>query len=474
MKNIYLSLLCAGFILWIVTACTRTSSKDYSKLNSKAIVLRTTIDETKLLEEQNIVFSDGIADNIPLIQINEDSVYQEIDGFGFTLTGGSAMHLALMDSVARHKVLTELFSVEGKGIGVSYLRLSIGASDLDESPFSYHDIAQGADDLKLKQFDLGYDKKYLIPVLQEIIAIYPAIKILGSPWSPPTWMKDNHDTKGGSLLPQYYEAYANYLVKYVEAMDGHGITIDAITVQNEPLHPGNNPSLFMPAQAQAEFIKGYLGPAFKNAALQTKIIIYDHNADRPDYPISILDDSVANQYIDGSAFHLYGGEIEALSEVHKAHPDKNLYFTEQWIGAPGDFPTNLSWHTRELIIGATRNWSRTVLEWNLAADENQDPHTDRGGCDRCLGAITIKGNELERNPAYYIIGHASKYVRPGSKRIKSNMVEGVPNVAFKTPNKQTVVILLNDQEKAQKVAIKQNEKYVSVELSAGEVMTIVI
>ena len=474
MKNIYGSLLCAGFIFLLVIGCAQSSSKDKSESNYQVTIVRTTLDQTKLLEEKNQVIADAAADELPLIQINPDSTYQEIDGFGYTLTGGSAMHLASMNPQARHEVLKELFSPEGNGIGVSYLRISIGASDLDEAPFSYHDVEKGAEDLQLKQFDLGYDKKNLIPLLQEIISIYPAVKILGSPWSPPSWMKSNKDTRGGSLLPQYYQTYAHYLVKYVKAMENNGIPIDAITVQNEPLHPGNNPSLFMPATAQAEFIKGYLGPAFRNAALKTKIIIYDHNADRPDYPISILNDSVANQYIDGSAFHLYGGEIEALSEVHKAHPDKNLYFTEQWIGAPGDFPTNLSWHTRELIIGATRNWSRTVLEWNLAADENQDPHTDRGGCDRCLGAITVKGNKIERNPAYYIIGHASKYVRPGSKRIKSNKIEGVPNVAFKTPKGQTVVILLNDQEKAQKVALQQNEKHLSVELSAGEVMTIVI
>lgn len=234
----------------------------------------------------------------------------------------------------------------------------------------------------MQQFSLAPDEQHLIPVLKEILAINPDIRIMGSPWSPPAWMKTNGDTRGGSLKPEYYPAYANYFVKYIQGMAAAGITIDAITVQNEPLHPGNNPSLLMLAEEQAVFIKDYLGPAFREANIDTKIIIYDHNADRPDYPISILDDPEANQYIDGSAFHLYGGTIDALSQVHEEHPDKHIYFTEQWIGAPGDFPADLSWHIRELIIGATRNWSRTVLEWNLAADPNQDPHTDRGGCDR--------------------------------------------------------------------------------------------
>ena len=183
-------------------------------------------------------------------------------------------------------------------------------------------------------------------------------------------------------------------VKYIEAMKAEGITIDAITVQNEPLHPGNNPSLLMEAEQQKEFVKNHLGPVFEENNINTKIIVYDHNADRPDYPITILNDSVAAKYIDGAAFHLYGGEVDAISKVHEAHPDKNLYFTEQWVGAPGDFAKEMNWHTENLIIGATRNWCKTVLEWNLAADENQEPHTDRGGCDRCLGAITIKGDNV--------------------------------------------------------------------------------
>ena len=202
-------------------------------------------------------------------------------------------------------------------------------------------------------------------------------------------------------------------------MKAEGIRIDAITVQNEPLHPGNNPSLLMQAPEQAEFIKNHLGPAFKQAGLDTKIIIYDHNCDRPDYPISILNDAEARKYVDGTAFHLYAGKIDAMSTVHEAHPEKNLYFTEQWIGAPGNLRGDLAWHTRELTIGATRNWSRTVLEWNLAADPRYQPHTP-GGCSSCLGAVTIDGDTVTRNPAYYIVAHASKFVRPGSVRIATN------------------------------------------------------
>ncbi|MDX5420020.1 MAG: glucosylceramidase, partial [Hymenobacteraceae bacterium] len=254
-----------------------------------------------------------------------------------------------------------------------------------------------------------------------------------------------------------------------QAMEAEGIQIDAITVQNEPLHPGNNPSLLMQAPEQAQFIKKSLGPAFQAANIDTKIIIYDHNADRIDYPISILNDPEAKKYIDGSAFHLYGGTIDALDQVHKAHPDKNLYFTEQWVGAPGNLAGDLQWHTKNLIIGATRNWCKTVLEWNLAADTNQDPHTE-GGCTECLGAITLNSGVI-RNPAYYIIAHASKFVRPGSVRIASNTLAGIPNVAFKTPNGNIVLIALNEGQSSRTFNIKFNGKLITTTLAKGAVGT---
>jgi glucosylceramidase len=261
-------------------------------------------------------------------------------------------------------------------------------------------------------------------------------------------------------------------VKYIQGMKAEGIRIDAITVQNEPLHPGNNPSLLMQATEQAEFIKNHLGPAFEATKLDTKIIVYDHNCDRPDYPISILNDPEARKFVDGSAFHLYAGRIGAMSTVHDAHPDKNLYFTEQWIGAPGNLRGDLAWHTRELTIGATRNWSRTVLEWNLAADPRHQPHTP-GGCTSCLGAVTIDGNKVTRNPAYYIVAHAAKFVRPGSLRIASNELQPLPNVAFKAPDGRKVLIVLNDGRSPQTFSIRDGDKLATSTLPAGAVGTYV-
>jgi glucosylceramidase len=254
-------------------------------------------------------------------------------------------------------------------------------------------------------------------------------------------------------------------------MKAEGITIDAITPQNEPLNPGNNPSMVMQATEQADFIKNHLGPAFQAAGLSTKIIVYDHNCDRPDYPLTILSDPDAMKYVDGSAFHLYGGNITALTQVHSSFPSKNVYFTEQWVGGPGNFGGDLGWAVKNLIIGASRNWSRNVLEWNLASDPNYQPHTS-GGCTSCLGALTI-GNAISRNVSYYIIAHASKFARPGSVRVDTNVPGSLPNVAFLAPDGKKVLIVFNDSNAPQTFNIQFKGRIVGASLDGGAVGTFV-
>ncbi len=462
-----LLLVCTILFTTSLLACNSSQEK-----KQDVLFYLTTPDQTARFAKQDTGINYDDESHLPVIQIKEDEIFQEIDGFGFSLTGGSAYHISKMSPTARQQLLSELFKFDGNSIGISYLRVSLGASDLDAEVFSYNDLPAGETDMNMDKFSLDPDRTHLIPVLQEILAIYPELKIMASPWSPPVWMKTNHSSKGGSLLQEYYPAYAKYFVKYIQGMAKEGISIDAITVQNEPLHPGNNPSLLMLPEEQALFIKKHLGPAFKREGISAKIIVYDHNADRIDYPITVMNDADANQYVDGSAFHLYGGVIDDLTKVHIAHPDKGLYFTEQWIGAPGDFPSNLKWHTENLVIGATRNWCKTVLEWNLAADPDQKPHTP-GGCTKCLGALTIDGDQVNRNPAYYIIAHASKYVRPGSKRVGSNHLPGLPNVAFQTPAGSVVVIVVNTGDEPRSFRIKSGGKAVSTSLPKGAVGTYV-
>jgi glucosylceramidase len=426
-----------------------------------------------LFQRQNAsLFFVNTVNQDPTIEVDTTQTYQSIDGFGNCLTGGSAILIHRMDSESRSRLLKELFATDGKNIGISYLRISIGASDLSDHVFSYDDLSAGQTDPEMTHFSIDPEKTDLIPVLREILAINPDIMILGSPWSPPAWMKTNGNAKGGSLKTEYFEAYAKYFVKYIKAMKSEGINIDAITIQNEPLYAGNNPSMFMSAEDQALFIKGSLGPAFVSADINTKIIVYDHNADQPDYPLSIYRDADAARYVDGSAFHLYGGTIDALTGVHNAFPNKNLYFTEQWVGAPGNLPADLGWHIKTLIIGATRNWCRNVLEWNMASDPNNDPHTE-GGCDKCLGTVTINGSDITRNPAYYILAHSAKFVRPGSVRVYSNLPDNLPNVAFRTPAGKKVLIVLNDSQNVKNFNLKFKGKSVSISLDRNAVGTYV-
>ncbi len=328
--------------------------------------------------------------------------------------------------------------------------------------------------MTLTNFSLDPDRNDIIPVMKEILAVNPKINILGSPWSPPAWMKDNGKVKAGSLKPEYYDAYAAYFVKYIQQMKREGIRIDAITPQNEPLNPKNTPSLVMSAVEELDFIKNHLGPAFKAAGIKTKIILYDHNCDVPEYPLTILDDPVAARYVDGSGFHLYGGRIEAMTRVHDAHPDKNLYFTEQMVtGSVDSRPTINLGAVGRLIIGATRNWSRNVLLWNLAADPNNEPHTGDGGCTSCQGAITVDGNLYFRNVAYYVIAAASKFVRPGSIRIDSNNPAPLANVAFKTPDGSRVLIVYNSSRTPQVFDIRYRDQTANASLKPGAVATYV-
>lgn len=473
------SIICLSFIL---SCCAKKSTTGGNQPNpdpgtptskSDAEYWLTEPDQSSLFRRQNqsLLFGNNSNASASTIEVDSTTTYQTIDGFGYTLTGGSATLINLLPVATKDALLNELIRSDSTFIGVSYLRISIGASDLSASTFTYDEVPAGQTDPTLQQFSIDQEKQDLIPILKKILAINPTIKIMGSPWTAPTWMKTNNAFMGGSLKPEYYSVYAQYFVKYIQAMKAEGITIDAITPQNEPLHGGNNPSMVMQPTEQADFIKNHLGPAFAAASIGTKIITYDHNADRPDYPLTILDDAAARPYVDGSAFHLYGGNISALSQVHDRYPNKNLYFTEQWTGGPGNFAGDLKWHIQNLVIGATRNWSRNVLEWNLAADPNYQPHTN-GGCTSCMGALTI-GSTVSRNVSYYIIAHASKFVRPGSVRISSSQTGTLSTVAFKNPEGKKVLIVLNNGNNPEVFNIKFNGKSFTTSLNNGAVGTFV-
>jgi glucosylceramidase len=471
-----LLLFCMGFLSSLSCKSDEGNESqvpaDTTPVKTDISIWLTKPDKSALLarQEVSLLFTSKV-NSFPTIDIDTTVSFQEMDGFGFTLTGGSATLINGLSASVRDELLKELFSTENNSIGISYLRLSIGASDLSASVFSYNDLPAGQTDMNLDHFDLGPEKVDLIPVLKAILAINPKLKILGSPWSPPVWMKSNQSSIGGKLLPEYYDVYARYFVRYINEMKSEGIPIDAITIQNEPLNPHNNPSMEMFSAEQRDFIKNNLGPAFRDAGIKTKIILYDHNCDHPEYATDILSDPDAAQYIDGSAFHLYAGDISALSQVRNAHPDKNIYFTEQWVGGPSNFAGDMQWHIQNLIVGATRNWSKNVLEWNLASDPSYKPHTN-GGCTQCEGALTI-GSSVTRNVSYYIIAHASKFIPSGSVRISSATLPNLPNVAFKTPDGHKVLIVLNNSNSIQSFNIGYKGQKAATSLVNGAVATYV-
>ncbi|HEV2578953.1 MAG TPA: glycoside hydrolase family 30 beta sandwich domain-containing protein [Acidobacteriaceae bacterium] len=432
-----------------------------------------TADRTSLVAPQPISHFHRAGTPKNVIRVDDSISYQSIDGFGHAVTGGTAQLMIKMSHDARHALLEDLF---GHGPGqrnMSYIRVSIGASDMNESVYTYDDLPDGSTDPTLSHFSLAPDETYVIPVVKEIIAIHPGIRILASPWTPPSWMKDNGKPKGGTLLQEDYEVYASYLVKYLQEMKLLGIPITTLTVQNEPENPKNTPSMVLTAEQEARFIGKYLGPAMVRANLHTEIVAFDHNCDHPQYPITVLSDSDAGKFTGGSGFHLYLGNITALSVVHNAFPNKDIFFTEQLV-IPHRNATNfgIAEPAARVMIGATTNWARNVLLWNLAADPENGPHTNDGGCPVCSGAITLDGDKVTRNLAYYVTAHFTQFVPPGSVRVRSDS-EGLdlPQVAFRTPHGRHVLVVSNTGAVDEQFWIGYKQKFSEVKLPAGGVAT---
>jgi glucosylceramidase len=404
----------------------------------------TTADRSALLSLQpNRLHFSTSSGTEPAIEVNDMAQYQRMEGFGLAVTGGSAQLLMRMEPAQRTALLEELFGTKRDDIKISYIRVSIGSSDMNDHAYTYDDLPPGQADKNLDKFSLAPDRVDVIPVLKEILSINPEMKILGSPWSAPAWMKTSDKLKGGHLKPEYYEAYAKYLAKYVKDMKAEGVPLDTITVENEPLNPKNTPSMVLFALEEAMFVARHLGPAFQKEGISSKILLYDHNPDVPSYPLSILADPEASKYVAGTAFHLYGGDVSTLTTVHNEYPNKNLYMTEQDVSEGSAGPLEIAEAVRRVPIAAVRNWSLNVLLWNLAADSHLGPHTNDGGCTTCMGAITLEGNRVTRNLAYYTIAHFSKFAGPGSMRIASSEAEQLATAAFLNSDHKIVLVVSN-------------------------------
>jgi len=400
--------------------------------------------EVFLMKKQTPVdFSRDLGDFTVLLDTT--TTYQVIDGFGAALTGSSAYLINQMKAVDRAKLLEDLFDPQ-KGIGLNYLRITIGSSDFSIGTYSYCDNAD------ISTFAIPQrDRDDLIPVLRQILAINPSMKILASPWSAPAWMKQNNSMYGGSLRGvQVYNDFAEYFVRYIKAFEAEGIIIDAITLQNEPMHEtGGYPTMKMLWEEQNTIIRDYVGPKFVANGIQAKIIIWDHNFDMAYYPINILNDPLTRQYVAGTGWHGYGGDASAIDAVQAQHPDKDVYFTEQSGGGwnTGTRMENMFWYMKDFLMASVNRGSKNFIMWNLALNPQNGPTTTTGGCQECRGVVTVKTDgTYTRNEEYYLLGHFSKFVRLGAQRVKyssTNLPDGMTISGFMNADGSKVVVIMN-------------------------------
>jgi glucosylceramidase len=436
----------------------------------------TTGDQTRLLsEESHLRFSRAAVDaGIPVIEVDYNQRFQSVVGWGAAMTDASAYLIETkLNPSQREALLQELFGRES-GIGLSFVRIPMGASDFSRSHYSYDDRPAGATDSTLAHFSIDVDRAEKIPALKRALAINPQLKLMGSPWSVPGWMKSSGSLIKGTLLPQFHAVFAEYFRRWIEAYQAEGLPIFAITLQNEPhFEPENYPGMrLMPAQ-RAAIIGANVGPLFRQRGIHAQIWDWDHNWDEPQSPLAVLADSTARPYVAGVAWHCYGGDISAESVVHDNYPDKDTYFTEcsggQWAPVWAD---NLKWYVSKMLIGNARGWAKGVALWNLALDESYGPHT--GGCANCRGVVTINSvtGEITRNPEYYALAHASRFVRPGAVRVGSSGPNGLETVAFRNSDGgSTALIVLNTTTSATRFAVRIGEMSFTSSLPAGAVTT---
>jgi glucosylceramidase len=420
------------------------------------------------------------------IKLNPAERFQTMDGFGAAITGSTAFNLMKMTKENRTKFLKETFSPT-EGMGQSYVRISIGCSDFSLSEYSLCDTPG------IENFGLTSEETdYVIPVLKEILAINPDLKIMGSPWTPPQWMKVNNLTDlqpfnswtSGQLNPAYYGDYATYFVKWIQAMNQNSIKIYSVTPQNEPLNRGNSASLYMGWEEQFEFVQNHLVPQFKAASLSTKIYLFDHNynydnmADQNGYPMKIYDAGIDSDVVAGAAYHNYGGDKAELLKVQSRYPDRELVFTETSIGTWNDgrnLQVRLIDDMREVALGTVNNGCKAVIVWNLMLDTERGPNRE-GGCQTCYGAVDIDISDfstITRNSHYYIIGHLSSVVKPGAVRIGTTGFSdpGFIHSAFENTDGTYAVVLLNSTSASKSITLDDGKQHFTYEVPANSVIS---
>ncbi|WP_204041614.1 RICIN domain-containing protein, partial [Acrocarpospora phusangensis] len=462
--------------LWLATVVAATSTTIAvtgvpAQAATAVNVWVTTADAGKLLQQQPGLTFGADSGNATTIDVSDANTYQTMDGFGASFTDSSAWLVwNRLSAGQRDQLMNNLFS-RTSGIGLSMLRQPMGTSDfaVNGADYTYDDTC-----CDLGGFSIDHDRGYIIPVLRQAKGINPELKIMGTPWSPPAWMKTNNSLFGGSLRADRHAVWADYMVRYTQAYAAEGLPIYALTLQNEPHHETSGyASMRMEPAEQAAVVKNQLGPKLAAAGTGSKIIVWDHNWDEPGYPISVLNDADAKRYIAGSGLHCYAGDVSAQNTIHNAHPDKDIWFTEcSGGGWATEFGGNLKWNLQNLIIGATRNWAKGVTLWNMALDQNSGP--TNGGCTNCRGVVTVDQNNgnVTYNVEYYVLGHASKFVRSGARRIdSSSYANDLESVAFKNPDGSVALVTLNAGSGSKAFKVRWKGQSITYTLPAGAAAT---
>lgn len=434
----------------------------------------TTGDRAALLSPQPPVnFSGQKNAALPAVIVADGIVYQEIEGFGASMTDSAAYLIhQRVPAEKRQQVMEELFDPR-KGIGVSFLRNPMGASDLARFHYSYNDLPPGQQDPGLERFTIHHDRQDILPLLRMALRIHPRIRVMGSPWSAPGWMKTSGSMIGGSLRKETYSAYARYFRNYVEAYAAEGVPVHYVSMQNEPLYvPNDYPGMSVTAAEQIEFLKNYLLPELNDARLPVRVLVYDHNWDRPDYPAAVLADPVlaGSTRIAGTAWHWYGGTPGAMTAVHQLDPKRGQYVTEAsggtWIEdqVKADF---------EAILHSMRNWARAFVKWGLALNQDRGPHA--GGCSTCTGLIEIneQTGEVKKTIDYFTLGHFSKFVQPGAMRIYSTNAPGVITAAFVNRDRSRVLVAYNETKLEIRFQVEWRDRWAELALPPRSGLTAV-
>jgi glucosylceramidase len=443
-------------------------------------IVETTGDQTMLLQTQpSVSFATGGGSGSLVITVNSATQYQQMDGFGGSLTDSSAWLIWNELSPSQQTALMQQLFSPSSGIGISFLRQPMGASDFSASGnYSYDDMPAGQTDSNLTNFSIAHDATYIIPLLKQALVVNPNIKVVALPWSPPAWMKTTGTMNGGNMNTTYFPSLAQYFVDFVQAYQQQRIPIYALSVQNEPLYSTTGyPSESLTAGDESTFIATNLGPALSAAQLgNVNIFGYEHNWDNTNYPESVLASSAA-QYVAGSSFHCYAGDPSKQSTVETAFPAKSIWFTECSGITSSAFSGDLVWNAEHLLIGATRNWARSVSLWNLALDQNSGPKN--GTCTNCRGVVTIDDSvtpsNVTFNVEYYILGHLGKFVVPGAHRIDSNTFGSgsIEDVAFQNPDGSIVLFVLNSANNAGTFTVSFGGQAFNYSLPAGAVATFI-